>query len=437
MCLDLADNKIEVLVMAKPRPLFYEVYHSERVNGKCHWYIKAYVDGVARRKWYRDEKSAKAAANDFNREMAAYGSQIVLSAAERNMAARAIERLAKYGKSLDDAVNEYLDQFQRKTNSITVEQCWLACEQWLKSRLDHPDDDGGEIGWAYIKTVSKAARKFVAAFGSMSIQDITPTLLREWRDTLTATKKLKDGTKTVKRASPVYKNQIMRQLHRIFSYAQRYHGLVVNPVAGMEKVKGKSTKEPALLTNHHVMALLSNADEVTLPFYALACFAGIRPAEIDRLEWNDINWGNKTILVRKGKSKTGSQWSLEIEPNLLEWLRPYRQHTGWILPRATSGRAAKLNQVSEVVRKLKKKVEKAAGLEKWLQNAPRHTFMSNHLVAFADLNKTAGAMMHTMSATGLRNYREYVEKETALEFWRIIPDKDRKAIIRPEKLPSA
>jgi integrase len=422
--------------MAKPRPLFYKVYHSERINGKCHWYIKAYVDEKPRRKWYRDEKSAKAAANDFNRELQAYGSQIVLTPAERNMAARAIERLAEYGKTLDDAVNDYLDQLQRKTTSITVKELWVACEKWLKSRLDHPDDDGGEIGMAYIKTVSKAARKFVAAFGSTSIHDITPTLLREWRDKLTATKK-KDGTKTVKRASATYKNQIMRQLHRIFSYAQRYHGLVVNPVAGMEKVKGKSTKDPTLLTNHHVMALLSNADEVTLPFYALACFAGIRPAEIERLEWKDINWEKKTILVRKGKSKTGSQWSLEMQPNLLEWLRPYQAQTGWILPRAVSGRAAKLNQVSEVVRKLKKKVEKAAGLEKWPQNAPRHTFMSNHLVAFGDLNKTAEAMMHSMLATGLRNYREYVDKEAALEFWRIIPDKDRKAIIRPEKLPSA
>jgi integrase len=422
--------------MAKPRPLFYEVYHSERANGQCHWYIKAYVDGKPRRKWYRDEKSAKAAANDFNRELQAYGSQIVLSPAERNMAARAIERLAEYGKTLDDAVNHYLDQLQRKTTSITVKELWVACEKWLKSRLDHPDDDGGEIGMAYIKTVSKAARKFVAAFGQMSIQNITPTLLREWRDELIAIKK-KDGNKTVKRASATYKNQIMRQLHRIFSYAQRYHGLVVNPVAGMEKVKGKSTREPALLTNDQVKALLTKADKVTSPFYALACFAGIRRAEIERLEWEDINWEKKTILVRKGKSKTGSQWSLELQPNLLEWLEPYRLQTGWILPRATKGRAAKLNQVSENVRKLKKKVEEAAGLATWPQNAPRHTFMSNHLVAFGDLNKTAEAMMHTMSATSLRNYREYVEKEEALKFWRIMPDKDRKAIISPKVLPSA
>jgi integrase len=243
---------------------------------------------------------------------------------------------------------------------------------------------------AYIKTVSKAARKFVAAFGSTSIHDITPTLLREWRDKLTATKK-KDGTKTVKRASATYKNQITRQLHRIFSYAQRYHALAVNPVAGMEKVKGKSTKEPALLTNKQVEALLTKADEVTLPFYALACFAGIRRAEIERLEWEDINWEKKTILVRKGKSKTGSQWSLEMQPNLLAGLEPYRQNTGWILPRAEKGRAAKLNEVSEKVRKLKKKVEEAAGLATWSQNGPRHTFMSNHLVAFGDLNKTAEA----------------------------------------------
>jgi hypothetical protein len=113
--------------MAKPRPLFYGVYHSERPNGLCNWYIKAYVDGKPRRKWYRDEKSAKEAANDFNRELQAYGSQIVLSAAERNMAARAIERLAEYGKTLDDAVNDYVAQLQRKTTSIRSRSCgWLV-----------------------------------------------------------------------------------------------------------------------------------------------------------------------------------------------------------------------------------------------------------------------------------------------------------------------
>jgi integrase len=421
--------------MAKPRPLFYEVYYSKRANGQCHWYAKAYIDGKARRKWFRDEKTAKAAAADFNRELQAYGSQIVLGPAERNMAARGIERLAEYGKTLDDAVNAYLQQLRAASQSITVQELWVACEKWLKSRLDHPDDDGGEIGWAYIKTVSKAARKFVASFGSQPIHTITPMLLRGWRDKLTATKKGADGAEIVTRASAVYKNQIMRQLHRIFSYAQRYHGLAINPVAGMEKVKGKSKKEPALLTNDQVIALLSNSDKVTLPFYALACFSGIRRAEIERLEWKDINLDKKTILIRKAKSKTNSQWTLEIQPNLIEWLRPYAGEQGWVLPRAISGRAAKLSQVSENVRKLKTKVEKAAGIDKWLQNSPRHTFMSCHLVAFQNLNYTAEQMMHTMSATSLRNYREYVEKEEALKFWRIYPDAERKAVIRPEPSP--
>jgi integrase len=68
---------------------------------------------------------------------------------------------------------------------------------------------------------------------------------------------------------------------------------------------------------------LENALDRFKPFLAIAAFAGLRTAEIQRLNWADV--GAQYIKVRGSNSKTGAHRLVEIQPNLQAWLAKLRK----------------------------------------------------------------------------------------------------------------
>ncbi len=53
--------------------------------------------------------------------------------------------------------------------------------------------------------------------------------------------------------------------------------------------------------------LLHNAPADLLPFIAIGAFAGVRHAEITRLDWRDISFATSYITIDASNAKTGSR----------------------------------------------------------------------------------------------------------------------------------
>jgi integrase len=71
-------------------------------------------------------------------------------------------------------------------------------------------------------------------------------------------------------------------------------------------VRYKETKAPvSIFTPENMASLLSKADETLRPFLALGAFAGLRMAELQRLDWNEID-------LERGFIR-GDQLSLSIQ----------------------------------------------------------------------------------------------------------------------------
>jgi integrase len=85
-------------------------------------------------------------------------------------------------------------------------------------------------------------------------------------------------------------------------------------------------KPPAILTLNRLPAFLEAASPETPPFWLLGAFAGLRSAEIERLEWRHIKWEERLIEVSASSSKRASKRLITLLPNLFEWLEPYRHH---------------------------------------------------------------------------------------------------------------
>jgi integrase len=68
-----------------------------------------------------------------------------------------------------------------------------------------------------------------------------------------------------------------------------------------------------------------------IPFVAVAAFAGLRHAEITRLEWPEIRLEDGFIEVKARKAKTASRRLVPITPNLRAWLEKYHKVSGPIV----------------------------------------------------------------------------------------------------------
>jgi integrase len=66
--------------------------------------------------------------------------------------------------------------------------------------------------------------------------------------------------------------------------------------------------------------LMNAAGESLLPYLVLGAFAGIRTAEIGRMNWDDIRLDERVILLDAAKTKTNRRRMPLICPNLAAWL---------------------------------------------------------------------------------------------------------------------
>jgi integrase len=241
--------------------------------------------------------------------------------------------------------------------------------------------------------------RFALSFGEQMIAGISASRIDEWLRGL--------GVGAVTR------NTFRRRLAVLFNFAKRRGYVTENPVADVERAKERET-EIEILSVSQVARLLECASPEMLPFWAIGAFAGLRRAEIERLNWSEIDFDSSVIEVKASKSKTASRRLITIQPNLREWLAPYRTRTGRVCP-------------ISLQRKINDDRDRAGLRAEWPQNALRHSFGSYYLAQFNDAAKLALEMGNS-PATIFRHYRQLVKPRQAERYWKIAPSVTKKVV---------
>jgi integrase len=190
----------------------------------------------------------------------------------------------------------------------------------------------------------------------------------------------------------------------------------------------KAETEVGILTVTQAAALLKAAHDrpEILPAIAIGLFAGVRDAEIHRLDWSEVGFESGFITIKPTKAKKKARRLIEIRPALRAWLEPLRQISGPVWPAGERGRI------------LHEAAREAAGITKWPHNALRHSFASYALAKWQ--NAAALALEMGNSAPVLmEHYREIVMPKDAEAFWSLTPDIVLHAenIITPTKAKAA
>ena len=199
-------------------------------------------------------------------------------------------------------------------------------------------------------------------------------------------------------------------INTLFSFAES-HGYALkgsNPVADTEEISTASEGAIEIYTPTEIMALLKAAPEAFVPVVALGAFSGLRAAEIERLDWQDVDLAGGFIEVKAAKAKTRSRRLVPITANLAQWLAPLARQQG----RVWKGTANSINEA-------RAQTAKAAGVP-WKRNGLRHSFISYRLAAVqnaAQVSLEAG----NSPAMVFKHYRELVKPEAARAWFSIAP----------------
>jgi integrase len=350
--------------------------------------------GKRSQKFFEAREEAKDFADLKNEERKING----IEAAEfptwlRVMAGECTEELHSYGKTIRDATSHYLAHLKASEKSCKADE---LVRQLLRAKKA----DG--VGERHLADLKSRLDYFVAKFDGKLVAEITSADIDDWL------RSLEVGAQT--------RNHYRANVLQLFRFALRHGYAPTNPVEGAAKAKVISGR-PGILTVDQASALLVNAAPELVPFLSIGLFAGLRRAELERLDWSEIDFESNLVEIKAEKAKTAQHRFVTLQPNLGEWLLPYRKFKGSVTPPENFG-------------ELFADARNAAGIVEWPNNALRHSFASYHLAHFKNAAATAIECGHHDSRITYRHYRELVKPREAARYWKLRPVKSSRKIVQ-------
>lgn len=214
-------------------------------------------------------------------------------------------------------------------------------------------------------------------------------------------------------------------LHTVFQFAVARSYAADNPIESVERVKVNGS-DVQVFTPDEITRLLDAAKRMSpdfLPCVAIGAFAGLRSAEIERLEWPDIHLADRFIVVAASKAKTASRRIVPIADNLAAWLVPYGKQRGRVWPhdsvlfykqQPTVAAATAVEADGEANMPAQKPV-------RWKANGLRHSFASYSFSLCRDAGRIAGYLGNSANAVH-RHYRELVSPADAQRWFSVKPE---------------
>ena len=415
--------------------------------------LSYYQDGVRKRPTFTELRAARDEANVIvNRLGNSDADVLTLTSADRSAYLRARQLLDPLGIPVENAAAEFVQAKQvlgdvpllqaaeyyvrRHPTKIPPRSVLRVAAEMLKFKKS----DG--LSDEYLRHLRYDMKKFAATFHG-NIGMVMGPDIDKWLRGLGV--------------SPRTRNNLRASVQTLFAFAkaQRYLPKDHDEIDAVMVAKN-AVSEIEIFTPKEMAEILAHADKQLVPFLALGAFAGIRHAEIQRLEWAELHFDAGIIEIRAAKAKTASRRTVPILDNLRAWLLARHREVGLVcggldtkneIPALVetineSRRAAwaKANRVSADVlnesekrardnpAKAKDKAPPGAETAKiegwpafaWKHNALRHSFISYRV---ADIQNVAQVALEAGNSPQMifKHYRELVRPDAAKAWFAIVP----------------
>jgi integrase len=371
----------------------HPIYKIKHRSGNTGWLLDlGRIDGKPKRLTFKTKIEAQTASEKYHALKVNQGTRALSLANDvREDAVKADDLLSPHGVSIWDAARYYDQHVLRYKNSPPVAE---IVQRLIDDRESLNRRD---------RTISDLRSRlgiFAEKFGDSKLHEITLDELKSW---------LNDADHEWK---PRTRNNFLTKLSQLYNFAFGLKWVDSNPAALIERASADDTKAE-IFTVAEAEKLLTHANQFNLlPYIALGLFAGIRSAEMERLNGKAVNFDAKNITVSGDVAKKRGQRQIDMQPALLAWLEPVREKLQSGVP--------VVERTSFFFRKDMAQLREAAGIENWPDNGLRHSFGSYHFEMFESEDKTAKQMGNSPTMVH-RHYKSIVSKGDAEKFWALRP----------------
>jgi integrase len=286
-------------------------------------------------------------------------------------------------ESLAAMATEYSKHFGNITRRATVPE---VVTQMLEARKQ----DG--VGTRHLSQLRSVLNRFATAYPGQ-ILDVTSADIDAWLRGLNV--------------SPSSRNGMLLYVSLLFSFAlERNYLPEGKPTASSQLRKVKvADSDIDVFSPDEFRTIIHAAPVHLIPLLAISAFAGIRSAELARLDWNAVDLDRRLIEIRAGQAKTASRRLVPITDNLAAWLEP--------LPR--QGRVIKSSEYIKEATAL----ARAVGIE-WPRNVLRHSFITYRIAKVKSADQVALEAGNSASII-FKHYRELATEDAADQWFGILP----------------
>lgn len=375
-------------------------------------------NGKWQRRQFKSEDKAKTfvALKQVEEQNQGRAQRLILSPLTQEQHDAAFAAMDRLGDtySIADAVDFFLKHHRAPDYTIRLRDA-------LKPYLDEKERDG--LRPRTIKALKASVKRFIKTTDNPWTHEVTRQQVEGYLRGLRAA----DG---MKKASKKFYNNTLNELRGFFAWcampdkATNRPFTFDNPAAEIRAYDARQVREEQnarpITTDLKALKRMLSAlcrwrGGVLVRYYALAYFAGIRPAEIERMNGREaelINLKTGIITIPANISKTRHERHVTISENLAAWLKAYP-------PPCTP----------PTYKKMLEKVRKHFGLT---HDEARHSFISYHVAVHRSLGDAALQAGNSESIIR-RHYLNLHPREDGEEFFRIVPDtKRRRAVLAPK-----
>lgn len=257
-------------------------------------------------------------------------------------------------------------------------------------------------------------------FKGKLISEITTMDFENLLNQMPSRQLIKEGAerKGTKKLTGTNRNKYRLALCTLFSFARKRGYLMRGIPTEAEHVMiandNKTTQVKArdlqkkIYTAEEMQMILDNLPDRWMSFVLLGAFAGVRAAEIHRLDWEDVDFEQKVIIAEKHHAKVGPRRVIPMSDQLVTWLTPLAPKKGWVCPHYSHDSTLNIE-----FGKARSKIP-----VRTIHNGHRHSYASYRLAEVKDENQVAIEM--NTSARKLRENYLALVKDRELAAWKMV-----------------
>lgn len=389
-----------------------KVYRIRPGRPNEHYEVRFYSEGAMHRHYFSDLDKAKAEAKLAAEKLAAGELEVLkLVGQDRQEYLAAKANLQPTGIPIMLATKEYADMCRMLNGVSPLEAIRFYLEHRKaqftpKKVLDVVEElialkEARRKSAKYLKDLGRL-RRFAndETFREAFIHEVRGEQVEKWLASLNR--------------EPRTINNYLKLIRTLFRFAKKRNYLTQDhPGASDVEPAEEDSGDIEIFTPQEVAKLLEVSKPCMRPYLALGAFAGIRSAELERLDWGDVKFDRNVIEIKPKKSKTRSRRLAPMTENLRAWLQPHCRPEGPIAPFANMWK--QLMWLSE-----------AAGIP-WKHNGLRHSFVSYRLAQTRNENEVALEAGNSPRMI-FQHYRELVTQEDAKRYFGIMPASEANVI---------